>query len=360
MLGLHEHVTCEILITNACNLDCSYCIAKNLPGPPMNIDIGEKAIDLIIYLAEGGKSIEFIFSGGEPLTEYPVLFYLIEYASRRGRENGMQISFVLKTNGTILNSNILDMILKYSINVVVSVDGTQLIHDKHRITSNGKRTHGTVCRNIKRLLENQVNCSASITVHPDTARFVKSSVQWIFNLGIENMDIGPAYGTVEWSDSETSALSQSLMDVAIFVREIFNRGRHINISPIEKESEHVGNILSDIWGCRAASSNLAFLPNGNISGCSALAMHADKFPKLIIGDVFNGMDQVATDNLLMLSQTGIEDRKLCKRCQTASNCTGGCLAINYATTGLALIPPKIYCKTISTIPKALCYTWGEK
>jgi uncharacterized protein len=360
VLELHEHVTCEILITNACNLGCSYCIARDLPGPPMSIEIGQKAIDLIIYLAEGGKSIEFIFSGGEPLAEYPVLIDLIEYSNRRGHEAGMQISFVLKTNGTILNSDILGIIQKYSIKVVVSIDGTQIVHDKHRITSNGKGTHETVCRNIKSLLENQVKCSASITVHPDTAQFVKSGVQWLYDLGVENMDIGPAYGTVEWSDFESSNLSQSLMDVADYVRKLCNNGHRINVSPIERESEHVGNVLSNRWGCHAASTNLAFLPNGNISGCSALAMLAAKFPELIIGDVFNGIDQLSTDNLIMLAQTGGDDRAACKGCQTASNCTGGCLAINYSTTGLAMVPPKVYCKTISAIPEAWCYAWGDR
>ena len=357
---LHEHVTCEILLTNLCNLGCSYCIARELPGPPMSIEIGRKAIDLIIYLAKGGKSIEFIFSGGEPLTEFPVIIDLIEYSNRRGHKAGMQVSFVLKTNGTILNSDILDIIQKYSIKVVVSIDGTQIVHDKHRITRNGKGTHATVCRNIRSLLEYQAKCSASITVHPDSAEFVKSGVQWLYDLGVENIDIAPAYGTVEWLDFESSNLSQSLMDVADYVRELCNNGHGINVSPIERESEHVGNVLSNVWGCHAASTNLAFLPNGKISGCSALAMLAAKFPQVIIGDVFNGIDQLSTDNLIMLAQTCGDDRAACLSCQTAPNCTGGCLAINYSTTGVAMVPPKVYCKTISTIPEAWRYAWGNR
>jgi uncharacterized protein len=324
------------------------------------MEIGHKAIDLIIYLAEGAKSIEFIFSGGEPLVEYSALIDLMEYSNRHGREAGMQISFVLKTNGTILNSNILDIIQKYSIKVVVSIDGTQIVHDKHRTTKNGEGTHTTICRNLKSLLKYQVKCSASITVHPDSAQFVKSGVQWLYDLGIENMDIAPAYGTVKWADFESSNLSQSLVDVADYVRELYNNGHRINISPIEKESEHIGNVLSNKWGCHAASANLAFLPNGKISGCSALAMLAAKFPELIIGDVFNGIDQLLTDNFIMLAQTGSDNRTACKGCQTASNCTGGCLAINYSTTGLAMVPPKIYCKTISTIPEAWRHAWGDQ
>lgn len=354
---LHEHVTCEILITNLCNLNCSYCIAKDLPDKPMNIEIGRKAIDLILYLAKGAKSIEFIFSGGEPLTEYQVLVELIKYSSVRGHEEDIQCSFVLKTNGTIINSDILALIQKYSIKVVVSIDGTQIVHDKHRVTITGNGTHEIVCRNIKSLIDNQVRCSASITVHPDSAQFVKSGVKWLYEMGVENMDIAPAYGTVVWSDFESLKLSQSLIDVAVYIRELCSNGHHINVSPIERESEHVDNKLSNSWGCHAGSTNLAFLPNGSISGCSSLAMITAKFPELIIGDVFDGINQQSVDNLIMLAQTSGEDRVACKGCQTVLNCTGGCLAINYSTTGLAMVPPKIYCNTISAIPEAWCYAW---
>ena len=357
---LHEHVTCEMLITNACNLRCSYCIARDLPGPPMSTDIGRRAIDLTIHLAEGAKSIEFMLSGGEPLTNYPVLLDVIEYAHRRGREAYMQTSFVLKTNGTLLNPDILRLVREYSLKVVVSIDGTQVVHDQHRIAADGQGTHETVCYNMRNLLDNHVTCSASITVHPDTAQLVRSGVQWLHDFGVDDIAVGPAYGTVEWSDAASTNLSRSLLDVADYVRGSCSDGHWIDVSPIERDSEHVGNTLANTWGCHAASANLAFLPDGTIAGCSALAMLATKVPGLILGDVFNGIDQTATDNLMTLAQTAGVDRTACRECQTAPNCAGGCLAINYSTTGSALIPPMVYCRTIATIPEAWRCAWGNR
>lgn len=37
---------------------------------------------------------------------------------------------------------------------------------------------------------------------------------------------------------------------------------------------------------------------------------------------------------------------------------GGCLAINYVTTGMPLMPPGVYCKTISAIPAAWHTAWA--
>lgn len=355
---VYEHLSCEILLTNSCNMSCSYCIAKDLPGPPMSMEIGQKAIDLFVYLAEGGKSIEFTFTGGEPLTEFKVLEGLTCYAQNRTREAGMQAHFVLKTNGTILNQDIIDFLRLNRVKVVLSIDGTPSSHDKHRRTTGGKATHRVVSRNLRALLENRISCVASVTVHPGLSLMVPEGVRYLNGLGVEQMDIGPAYGTVTWTDTDSFNLSRALMDVAEYISSLSNKSCRIEVGPLYQESEHVGGILSHRWGCHAASTNLAFLPNGQVTGCSALAMLVYRFPELVIGDVFDGLDQLCIDQLLQLAQARGEDRPTCKDCHTAANCTGGCLAINYSTTGLALTPPNVYCRTISTIPEAWFKAWG--
>jgi len=247
----------------------------------MTIEIGRKAIDMFVYLSEGCKSIEFTFTGGEPLTNYDVLEDLVGYAQDCTRKVDMQVFFVLKTNGLILNQDIIDFIRLNGIKVVVSIDGIPSVHDKHRRTACGKGTHSAVCRNLQMLLENQVSCVASVTVHPDSSHLVLDNVRYLNEVGLEQFDIGPAYGTVTWADADSLNLSQSLMDVAGYIRKLSNNGCEIKIGPLYQESEHVGGILSNVWGCHAASKNLAFLPNGQVTGCSALAMLTSKFPKLV-------------------------------------------------------------------------------
>jgi len=149
------------------------------------------------------------------------------------------------------------------------------------------------------------------------------------------------------------------MDVAGYMREVNSKDYQIDVGPLYRESEHVGGILSDRWGCQAASTNLAFLPNGQVTGCSALAMLISRFPELVLGDVFDGLNQLGIDHLLRLAQARGQDRPACQGCHVAVNCTGGCLAINYSTSGLALTPPDVYCQTISTIPEAWRRAWAN-
>jgi len=355
--AVHENLSCELLITNLCNMGCGYCIARDLPGPPMSMEIGRKAIDMFVYLSEGGKSIEFMFTGGEPLTEFEVLVGLTSYAQKRTHERGMQAHFVLKTNGLILNQDIIDFLRFNSIRAVVSIDGRPLVHDKHRRTLSGEATHSVVSDNLQTLVRSQIPCVASITVHPDSSRLILDNVRYLNELGLEQIDIGPAYGTVTWTHIDSLNLSQSLMEVAEYLFEMSNKGQRITVGPLYQESEHIGGVLQECWGCHAASKHLAYLPNGQIAGCSALAMLVHKFPTLILGDVFDGLYQPSVDHMVQLAQTRGEDRAACIGCQSADNCTGGCLAINYSTSGTAFIPPDFYCKTISTIPEAWFRAW---
>lgn len=254
---------------------------------------------------------------------------------------------------------IINFLTTYCIKVVISIDGNTTIHDKHRHAMDGQGTHYVVRHSLLTLLRNNISCVASITVHPDSSSVLLDNVRYLHELGVEQIDIGPAYGTVTWKSIDNLNLVKSLMDVAGYMREVNSKSNRLDIGPLYQESEHVGGILSERWGCHAASTNLAFLPNGKIAGCSALAMLASRFPDLILGDVFDGLDQQAVNRLLHIAQATAEERSSCRKCKTASDCTGGCLAINYSTTGFALEPPQFYCDTISIISPAWHKAWAS-
>jgi len=358
--ALHEHLSCELLLTTFCNMECVYCIAGDLPHSTMSIEAGRKAIDMFIDLARGATSLEVIFTGGEPLLGFTTLKELTLYAQQRANEAGANICFVIKTNGTILNRTIIDFLDANSIRLVISIDGTVENHDKYRKDPAGNGTHHIVSRNLKVALQNAIPCVASITVHPSVCKTAIDSVRYLHNLGVEQIDLGPAYGTVTWTTSESLAFSKSMHDVARYMRTMADTGKNLEVGPIYRESEHIGGTLSGYWGCGALSTNIAFMPNGQITGCSALAMLTPRYPKLVLGDVWKGLEAHAIDHLFQLVQAGIQERVSCQRCESATNCKGGCLAINYSTTALPFTPPEFYCRIIRSIPSAWETAWGKQ
>jgi uncharacterized protein len=323
----------------------------------MTREIGRKAVDLFLSLAEGAKSVEFVFTGGEPLLEFALLQDLTGYARRRARLAGMEASFVLKTNGLLLTREMLRFLSQKRISVVLSIDGRAGAHNRHRRNAGRRGTHAVVARHLRALLDQGVPCVASMTVHPRSCGAVSGGVRYLHELGANQIDVGPAYGTVSWRKADCDALERAFEDVADYLREVNGAGTRLEVGPLFQNSEHVDGQLAECWGCRSASSNLAFLPNGQIAGCSALGMIGAAYPELILGDVWNGLDAEALARLQGAARRGIEDRAGCQGCPTARDCTGGCLAINYAQNGTALNPPEFYCRTIAAIPKAWEKAW---
>jgi uncharacterized protein len=141
-----SHVSCELLVTSACNLRCSYCIEKELPVLPMSEDVAERAIDLFLFLADGAQTAEITVTGGEPLLRFGSLRSIAERVERAARERGISYQLVLKTNGTMMTPEIVDFLKDGSWRVVVSIDGSQRSHDRHRKDCSGRSTWHAVTR----------------------------------------------------------------------------------------------------------------------------------------------------------------------------------------------------------------------
>lgn len=323
----------------------------------MSTESAKNAVDLFLFLSEGCESIEFTFSGGEPLCEFELLKELLAYINTKCNELGVASSFLLKTNGTICSASILETMNQYSVNIAVSIDGNQKAHDKHRMFKNGNGSHELITKNISSILGSNIKCSGSLTVHPNAVQDLMASVKYLCSLGLTDIDVAPTYGTVEWTEYEIQIFMKKLHDVANYIKEQRIDGNDFRISPLEKDSNHTNGTLENEWGCHAGITNLAFLPDGSITGCSALAMESRNHPEIIIGDINEGIDQLLINDLKALSSGDVQNRTKCKQCETSPNCTGGCLAINFATTGRPLMPPLVYCKTITAITEEWHMAW---
>lgn len=358
-LPFHEQLSCEILLTTNCNMSCTYCIARDLDKMVMDQDCGKSVVDMFLSLSEGAKEVEFTFTGGEPLLCLSTLKYLTWYSDNKAKSRGMNPSYILKTNGTIIDADIIEFLKLYNFRVVLSIDGLPAIHNNYRKANNGKLTHGAILINLEELLKNEITCIASLTVHPKQAKNMLNNIEYLYNLGVKNIDVGPVYGTTNWTNKNIQDFSESIQECAKFIRDV-NEYDFIEMGPLYKNSEHVGGMLANSWGCKAGSTNIAFLPNGQITGCSALAMLIPRFPTLVLGDICKGIDESSVQDLFRYSQAEVENRPLCKNCEGAENCSGGCIAINLSANNNPLSPPAFYCDTISSLSDAWLLAWGAK
>ena len=276
---------------------------------------------------------------------------------KKNEQYGYKLNFTIKTNGTILNKEIVALFSEYNFIVHVSIDGDKKYHDKNRVDKVLNGTHDVVVNNIQTLLANNIQVVASLTITPEHSDAILETVKYLQAHGIQYVHIGPSYGTTSWGQQQISSFVDGLLSTAGWIK---HSSPNIVISPLERDTIHIDDKLGDSIGCSAFDSSLALLPDGQISGCSSLAMISPQYPEMIVGNVFQGINSESLDKVLGIINAPKSIRPRCKVCKTYSNCTGGCIAMNLSDTKSYHFPPVYYCCIISSLQKAWKVAWGVR
>jgi uncharacterized protein len=145
-----------------CNLNCSYCYVYNKGNdswrgrPALMPDrVFDASVERIRRYCErsGQPTVSVSFHGGEPCLLGPELF--AQRCGRLRRELGDRdrLRLVLQTNGTLLDDEWAKVIKAYNVDVGVSVDGAQDVHDAHRVDHGGRGSYRRVRRGLAALTE---------------------------------------------------------------------------------------------------------------------------------------------------------------------------------------------------------------
>ncbi len=143
-------------VSEDCNLRCSYCVYSGQykfqrvhRAKYMDFSLAKEAIDFFLAHSKGSKQIALGFYGGEPLLNFELIKKCIDYFEKE--TNGRETHITLTTNGTLLKGEIARYLLANHVQIVVSLDGPEEIHNRYRKYKNGRGTFKTVWDNITRL-----------------------------------------------------------------------------------------------------------------------------------------------------------------------------------------------------------------
>lgn len=157
--ALQTHINNMILqVTQNCNLRCEYCIysgnynTRGHSNKRMTFETAKKAIDFLIKHASGKNDLFVGFYGGEPLLEFELIKKCVDYIEKEAA--GKNIGYIMTTNGTLLNENVIDYLVKHKFKITISVDGPKDIHNRSRIFANqNKGSYDVMIANIKKMKE---------------------------------------------------------------------------------------------------------------------------------------------------------------------------------------------------------------
>lgn len=149
----HSLFLLVLMIATDCNLNCTYCYGeKGRYGQPPQLMKGETAKMLIDnLLPEYGSELRNIkFFGGEPLINFTAIKQVIDYLEE---ELELALRYNIVTNGTVMTDEIIEYVKKYKMDISVSLDGPQSVHDIQRVFESGKGTYVRIMKNIEKMKE---------------------------------------------------------------------------------------------------------------------------------------------------------------------------------------------------------------
>jgi uncharacterized protein len=115
----------KIQLGLSCNYSCDYCsqkfVERAVETNKKDIDAFLEKLDVLEFNEEAGLRIEFW--GGEPLVYWKTLKPLAEALLDRFSSWKRKPNFSIITNGSILNDDIIDWLMKYNFTVSISHDG---------------------------------------------------------------------------------------------------------------------------------------------------------------------------------------------------------------------------------------------
>jgi uncharacterized protein len=146
-----DAIMMSIVITQMCNLRCSYCFEEGIDRHESTRGIVESTIHFL-ESKPIPKILNIRWFGGEPLINVKALRQIYEYVLKYVDKNKIAYSSELVTNGTRLDNDNVRLLANMGINSIqVSIDGTPDIHDKFRPYKNGKGTYADIIAGLNRL-----------------------------------------------------------------------------------------------------------------------------------------------------------------------------------------------------------------
>ena len=328
-----------MLLTNDCNLACSYCFESNKGKDYMP---KEMALDILKATYNVVDPMAGIFTlnmfGGEPLMNWETFKAVCDYVL----ENNLKIRITATTNLTLLTDEMIDYIDELSIPILVSVDGIKEVHDKHRCNSFDK-----VIENMKKLIDRDLGylIEARMTVAPDTAKYMYESVKMLVDLGINNIANVPA-SDLDWDAQSIQDYKdnyEKILDMYIDILNDETNKRNISLYKVDQALNlALEPIKEDTSMCNIGNPRWVIVDwKGDIWPCPDYPTtdNADLIAGKI-GNFYTGVDETKVDPKPMVATYELER---CKGCEAISICKSGCPYENYTKNGKFNEPTIGYC-----------------
>jgi uncharacterized protein len=253
----------------------------------------------------------------------------IKYIRKQEEKFKKPVSFSVTTNGTLLNDSILDTLIKEEINLCISIDGPENIHNINRCYKDGRGSFRDVVDNLQVAIKHIDYVQINAVYGPKTVFHLPESVRFFSEFDISGIHLNPEINC-SWTRDIHPKFNDIYMKIAEHYINCYENGQEIAINMID--SKVVLFLKGGYTGkdmCGMGETEWGIAPSGNIYPCERF-IGDDKNNTLCIGNVHTGLD--VSRRCSVLKERGNINEE-CKICGLKKYCMNWCGCTNYFTTG---------------------------
>ncbi len=275
---LNQTTILYLMTAQGCNFKCGYCpvpeIAKKYGATILSDEDAFAGIDLWQEHIKDAcdLSLEYfvIFYGGEPLLNKGVIEHSLDYLKLK-KDAGMlpvRTSFMIATNGALIDNETIALCKKYEVMVAVGLDGPKASNDVLKVDSEGNGTFDRIVTSIKLLVRNGIRTFVSTSITPFNIDQITGYADFFKELGVEKFGFNFLKGQLLLELVGKNGLDRYYRQAT---RGVIEQARRQNTSGFEyqMEKKQVAFDRGDFFpvDCTCYGNQLVIQPDGQISNC---------------------------------------------------------------------------------------------
>lgn len=323
--GLHIFV-----VTLRCDYSCSYCQVSRQTADKTKYDMTEetanKSLDLVFK--SPSKNIKIEFQGGESLLNFDLIKKIVATAKQINKSENRNLQFVIATNLSTVNDEILKFCLEHNIYLSTSLDGPEDLHNNNRPRpgKNGFELTSNGIRKAQQALGHH-NISALMTTSEASLTRVNEIIDTYISFGFNSIFLRPLspygfavktkqlkYDTEKWFDFYKNGLEYIIQ---VNKQGYFLAEQYTSIILTKMFKPHSPGYVDLQSPAGIGISALVYNYNGDIYASDESRMLAEMQDETFkLGNIGNTYEQLMLSNNLLepLESSLAESAPMCHDC----------------------------------------------